>query len=246
MASNTYMTNMPAVGSLEVCDPPNNSYTDDDMMALFAGGVVDLKGQTMLLPDPQTNRIKRDQLILWVNDLQTAGNIPARPMIKVGNNWEVDMNALVKQDAAFYNKLHTEYCYYEARYRYALKMFLDLVTNPTVANNTAAAALLPKVKNLNNRLNLLLEVMNYLATDRVNYVNANTEAINKLNGNINGKIAQLSKSYNMLNADDAIVTTQREAIRYTTEKNNYTTNQIAVWAALNIVAMGTIFYVYRT
>ena len=67
-----------------------------------------------------------------------------------------------------------------------------------------------------------------------------------MNLNINGKLKSLTKTYNMLNSDDAIVTTQKEAIRYTTEKNNYTSNQIAVWAALNIVALGTIFYVYRS
>ena len=144
-----------------------------------------------------------------------------------------------------YNKLNTEYCYYESRYRYALKNFLNLVTNPTVANNASALALLPNVKILNNRLNLLLEIMNFLAQDRVNFVNANTEATNTLNTSINDKLSQLQQSYTMLSSDDAIVTTQREAIRYTTEKNNYTTNQIAVWAALNVVAMGAIFYVYR-
>lgn len=243
--SSSYMTNMPAAGILKVCDPPNNSYTDDDMMAIFKDGVIDLKGRAPLSPDPSTNRIPRAALVGWVNDLKTAGNIPDRPMTKVGNGYEVDMNALVTQDAAMYNKLNTEYCYYEARYRYALKNFLNLVTNPTVANNASALALLPKTKILNNRLNLLLEIMNFLAQERVNFVNANTEATNHLNSSINGKLAQLKQSYTMLNSDDAIVTTQREAIRYTTEKNNYTTNQIAVWAALNVIAMGAIFYVYR-
>jgi hypothetical protein len=34
-------------------------------------------------------------------------------------------------------------------------------------------------------------------------------------------------------------------VRYTQEKNNYTSNQIALWGALNVVALGVIFYVYR-
>jgi archaellum biogenesis ATPase FlaH len=127
-----------------------------------------------------------------------------------------------------------------------IKVTATKVTNPTVANNSAAKKILPKTKTLNNRVNLILEVMNYLAQDRVQYVNANTEAINKLNKNVNGKLETLRKSYNLLNSDNAIVTTQKEAIRYTTEKNNYTSNQIAAWAALNVVALGTIFYVYRS
>jgi len=241
-----YMSNMPAVGNINVCDPPANSYSDDDLMAIFKGGVADLDGRSPPSPDPRTNRIPRDQLLSWVNDLQTAGNIPKRPMILVGHNYEVDMEKLVEQDAKFYNSLNNEYCFYEQRYRYALTTFLSLVTNPTVANNSAAKKILPKTKTLNNRVNLILEIMNYLAQDRVQYVNANREAINKMNLNINGKLKSLTKTYNMLNSDDAIVTTQKEAIRYTTEKNNYTSNQIAVWAALNIVALGTIFYVYRS
>ena len=241
----TYATDMPAVGSLQVCPPPNSSYTDDDLMTIFKGGIVDLDGQAPPTPDQVTNRIPRDEVISWVNALRDSGNLPTRPMIKVGNGYEVDMNALVTQDTAMYNKLNGEYCYYEARYRYALKQFLNLVTNPTTANNGSALQLLPKVKTLNNRLNLLLETMNYLAQERVDYVNANTAAVNTLNSSINGKLVQLQKSYTLLNKDDVIVTTQREAIRYTTEKNNYTTNQIAVWAALNVIAIGTIFYVYR-
>lgn len=241
-----YMSNMPAVGNVQVCDPPANSYTDSDLMAIFKGGVVDLNGRAAPSPDPATNRLPRDQVMAWVNELTTAGNIPDRPMVMVGRNYEVDMDKLTKQDAIFYNKLKTEYCYYEQRYRYALTTFLSLVTNPTVANNSAAKKILPKTKTLNNRVNLILEIMNYLAQDRVRYVNANTEAVNNLNKNINGKLEKLRKSYKILNSDDAIVTTQKEAIRYTTEKNNYTSNQIAVWAALNVVALGTIFYVYRS
>jgi hypothetical protein len=241
-----YMSNMPAVGNVQTCEPPANSYTDDDLMAVFKGGVADLEGRAVPTPDSATNRIPRDQLVSWVNDLNTAGNIPSRPMILVGSNYEVDMDKLTKQDAEFYNKLNVEYCFYEKRYRYALTTFLSLVTNPTVANNSAAKKILPKTKTLNNRVNLILEVMNYLAQDRVQYVNANTEAINKLNKNVNGKLETLRKSYNLLNSDNAIVTTQKEAIRYTTEKNNYTSNQIAAWAALNVVALGTIFYVYRS
>jgi predicted oxidoreductase (fatty acid repression mutant protein) len=51
--------------------------------------------------------------------------------------------------------------------------------------------------------------------------------------------------YKNLNKDNAIVTTQREMVRYTEEKNAYTANQIAVWTALNVVTLGAILFVYR-
>ena len=45
--------------------------------------------------------------------------------------------------------------------------------------------------------------------------------------------------------DNVILNTQREMVRFTEEKTAYTSNQIAVWIALNAVALGAIFYVYR-
>jgi hypothetical protein len=54
------------------------------------------------------------------------------------------------------------------------------------------------------------------------------------------------KGYGILNRDNAAILAQKEMVRYTEEKNAYNTNQIAVWAAANVVALGVIFYVYRS
>jgi hypothetical protein len=49
----------------------------------------------------------------------------------------------------------------------------------------------------------------------------------------------------MLNNDNAIIMTQKESVRYTQEKNNFNSNQIAMWTALNVVALAGIYYVYK-
>jgi ABC-type transport system involved in Fe-S cluster assembly fused permease/ATPase subunit len=51
--------------------------------------------------------------------------------------------------------------------------------------------------------------------------------------------------FGRLKDDNAVVTTQREMVRYTQEKNAYTSNQIAVWTALNVLTLGAIVFVYR-
>jgi flagellar hook-associated protein FlgK len=155
------------------------------------------------------------------------------------------MGALVQQDAVLYNSLQQEYCYYEQRYRYGLKKFLKNATSRNAADNAKAQDMLENTKRLNLRVNSVLEMMNYLAQSRVSLVNQNKDSINQSNKSINDKVEKLRNMYDMLNRTDAVVTTQREMIRYTEEKNNYTTNQITVWAALNILALGTIFYIYR-
>ena len=155
------------------------------------------------------------------------------------------MDALVAEDARVYQAAQNEYCYYEQRYRYALKRFLTLATSRSTADNTAAQGMIINAKMLNLRVNCILELINYMAQRRVDNVNTNKKAVNESNASINKKLVDLKAMYARLNKENAVVTTQREMVRYTEEKNNYTTNQFGVWVALNVLALGAIYYVYK-
>jgi cellobiose phosphorylase len=241
LTSPVYTSDMPKVPASAVCDPPAENYSETDLMALFPKGVA----SDLLVPDATTGRIPVGQLQSHVNELQQRGILKSRPTGGVASNIQTDMNALVQQDAALYSSLQEEYCYYEQRYRYGLKQFLKNATSRNTADNVKAQDMLGNTKQLNIRVNSVLEIMNYLAQARVDIVNQNKDATNYANKSINDKMSKLKATYEMLNRTDAVVTTQREMVRYTEEKNNYTTNQVTVWAALNILALGTIFYVYR-
>lgn len=239
---NTYVTNIPRAPLSSVCDAPAESYTEGELMRVFEKGVA----SDALVPDEATGRIPVAQLSAHVQKLESSGVLMPRPSVAVGESVkETDMKKLIEHDAAMYANLQREYCFYEQRYRYALKAFLIKATSRDAADIPAAQAMLTNTKTLNRRVNSVLEVMNYLAQARVDIVNANKAAVNTYNANINSKMNQLQNTYSMLNKDNAIVLAQKEAVRYTEEKNKYTANQIALWAGLNIVALGTIFYVYR-
>lgn len=224
-----------------VCPPPAATYSETDLMTPFAGGVA----SDSLVPDAATGRVGVALLQAHVSALTAAGVIKARPTQTVGTDKETDMMKLVADDKAFYEKLQKEYCYYEQRYKYAFKKFLELATSRVAADNRAAEAMLQNSKKLNIRVNGVLEVMNYLAASRVAVTDANKTDINKRNAEINVKLDRLHKGYGVLNRDNAVILAQKEMVRYTEEKNNYNTNQIALWAAANVVALGVIFYVYR-
>jgi hypothetical protein len=226
----------------DICDPPANEYTTDELLKVIESGIA----SDSLLPDPASGRIPVARLQERVNALMNTGVIPRRPTIKVGTSIETDMNKLVPQDAEMFKKFRTEYCYYEQRYRYALKKFLSLATSRTAGDDNQAQAMLQITKTLNLRTNSVLEIMNYLAQSRVDEVNGNKQAIDQFNTSINNKLDKLKVQYDVLNRDNMIVTTQKASVQYTEEKNNYTTNQISIWAALNVIALATIFYVYRS
>ena len=240
--ANQYVSQIPKQGMSMVCADPPGYYSDADLMKVFDHGVA----SDVLVPDSSTGRVPVAQLQAHVQGLESAGVIKKRPTQQVGPAAETDYDKLMEQDAKFYQEMNKEYCFYEQRYRYALRLFLERATSRNTNDNTAAQAMLANTKLLNIRVNSVLEVMNYLAQTRVSLTNANKDNINKYNKLINDRYAKASKTFELLKQDNAIVLTQREMVRYTEEKNNYTMNQIGVWAALNIVALGTIFYVYRS
>jgi len=241
MAGNQYVSNVPKSALGSVCPDPPDFMNDTDLMTMYKNGVA----SDSLVPDAATGRIPVAQLQAHIQSLEGSGILKKRPTIKVAGKSETDMDKLINQDAELHQLLNSEYCFYEQRYRYALKIFLKKATSRDNSDNTAARAMLNNTKLLNIRVNSVLEVMNYLAQSRVPLTNTNKDAINKYNKSINDKLHESQAVYNLLKRDNALVLTQREMVRYTEEKNTYTTNQIAVWAALNIVALGTIFYVYR-
>lgn len=226
-----------------ICPPPPDYYRDEDLLKKMDGGVA----SDSLVPDESSGRVPAAMIASHVQTLIGSGIIKARPMRTIaGGGQETDTEALKAQDAELHMKLQQEYCYYEQRYRYALKNFLYKATSRNANDNPEAQRLLSETKTLNIRLNSVLEVMNYLTQDRVTLVNSNTTQANKANTSINNKLDTLNKTYKMLNNDNAIINTQKESVRYTQEKNNYNSNQIAMWTALNVVALAGIYYVYKS
>ena len=244
--NNSYTSDIPKYGVMDVCDPPKEYYTDADLIALSPGGL----GTETLIPDPDTGRIPKVDIQNYVDNLTAQNIIKNRPMQNMSGSdvaeSETDMSALIRQDAELFNKLRGEYCYYEQRYKFALLGFLKKATSRSQSDNPAAQQFLEQSRILNLRLNSVLEIMNFFAQDRVGQVVRNKADIDASNININKRLENLKKSYNFLTQEDTIVKTQKEMVRYTEEKNNYTANQIATWVTLNIMAIGAIFFVYRS
>ena len=157
----------------------------------------------------------------------------------------MDMDKLMAHDRTLYQNLQAEFCWYESRYIYALNQFLQAATLRQATDAAQANQYLTITQTLNKRANSVLQVISYLAQNRVGDIMAAKGGIDSMNTDINQKLAALQAGYSLLSQNDAVLTTQKEMVRYTEEKNNYTNNRIIVWTALNVLALGAIFYVYR-
>jgi paraquat-inducible protein B len=188
---------------------------------------------TTLATDPSTKRISQPALQSYVQALMTKGQIPGQLP---------DFNKQMAADTAFYAQVQTEYCFYESRYSAALNHFLTLIADPhTPDTSTTLAATV----NLNKRLNSLLEIMNYVSDNRANMVNIRSHKLNTVGQTLNEKIAILQSQQDFLQKGDVMRKTQDEMMRYSAEKSDATNIQIALFVALNIVAIGAVLTVYR-
>lgn len=241
--SNYFVKSIPGLASPDLCPAAGSSFDIASLQESFKGGIA----TTNLTPDPDTNRIPISELAKFVAALESAGIVPVhqpKPSSRT-DSLETDMDKLIADDSKFFGLVRDEYCYYEGRYKFALRRFLELSTSLDNNNNEAARQMLNISTVLNQKLNNLLEVVAYVTETRVTLINSNKGTINEGNRHINQRLGELKSQYNLLSRDSAQIETQKEMVKYTKEKNEHVMNQITVFAALNAFAIGAVFAIYR-
>lgn len=223
-----------ATSTDDICkDAAVGTVSVDNISDVFPGSV-----STADLPiDQSTQRIGTTAIQGYVTSLIGKGAIPG------------DLGSFDEQmvaDKQFYAQVQAEYCFYEARYKTALAQFLSLVSAPTGSDDASVQAMLRQTVTINQRLNSLLEIINYVGNDRAQKVNVRSPEIDKANTEIQAKIATLTEQKNFLQTSDVRENTQREMMRFSEEKNRAMRTQIMFFVALNVLALGTVLTVYKS
>ena len=217
---------------------PNTQLTSEFLLKTWtapngAAGVMD----ESLPVDPASGIIQPAAIQTKVQSLIAAGVL--------STNTDPAAQAI---NQTLYTNLNAEFCWYEQRYLYALQKFLNAATlqQPQgVVSAAAAQQWLTVTQQLNKRTNSVLQILTYLPKQFSNQMDAARSTMVAANRSLSEKLQRLQASYAKLNRNDALLETQKEMVRYTEEKNHYTHNRLIVWTALNILALGAIFYVYR-
>jgi hypothetical protein len=226
-----YQNQFIALGGADTC--PSTTITPDHINDIMPNSI----STTTLTVDESTKRISVEALTAYITNAQNSGLIP-------GTYDTID--AQMAADKSFYTAVRGEYCFYEARYRAALVQFLNLVAQPGGVDQATVTTALNSAIALNQRLNSLLEIINYVGNDRATRVGQRDAQLDAANKALNANIDVLSKQYTVLSSSDARLQTQSEMIRYTAEKNRAMNIQIMFFVALNVVALGTVLTVFKT
>jgi hypothetical protein len=190
--------------------------------------------------------VSQQKLVDYYNDNVVGSSYVTnvRPTGTDGLYSQTDLSTLQTNDKSLITKLKNEYCHHYTRYNYSLTQFLEELKKASVNADTAKNWLNASIL-LNKRLNAFVELVDYLAKSRIQYIQGSVGVVNSLNDELTNLQNALQTTYITLTNDNAIVTTQKEMIKYTLQKNNHISNQISLWATLNILAIATIFVVYR-
>jgi hypothetical protein len=192
---------------------------------------------TTLPVDDSTKRISQSALQGYVSNLQGTGAIPGEMPT---------FDEQTKADKKFYDHVQREYCFYETRYQAALKEFLARVSNPAGVSQTDLQNILDTTTGLNQRLNSLLEIINYVGNERARRVAGRNPKLQEANTQLEKRMAILQQQQELLTTGGGRIRTQEEQLRYSAEKSHAMNIQIMFFVALNVVALGTVLTVYRS
>lgn len=223
-----------------VCPDGDASYTVEQLNMAFP----DTLTTDTIQPNPASMQLPQSAVQSFVNSLQAMGKLHNAP-INPGTGLP-DTTAMAAEDSRLQSKIQAEYCYLEQRYLYSLKQFLALATSGNNNDVALAKGMLDISKSLNLKISCLLAVANTLASTRSLATNALQGRISSSNANIASTTQQINDQYKFLSRDNAILETQKELIKYSKEKNDQVTNQIALFTIMNAFAIGAIFAIVRS
>jgi hypothetical protein len=223
-----------------VCPAGDATYTPEMLVLPFPNSLT----TDTIAMDPVTLQLPLSAVQSFVNSLTSSGAIPSTP-INPGTGLP-DTSAMTTQDSNLQTKIQEEYCYLEQRYLYTLNKFLTLATSGNNNDVASAQAMLNIAKSLNRKITCLIMVASSLASTRAVSTNALQGTIAASNSSISETTKQISDQYKFLSRDNAVLETQKELIKYSKEKNDQVTNQIALFTIMNAFAIGAIFAIVRS
>ncbi len=241
------------------CPNTNSSFTDSELNAIYTGGLLNRLSN----PQRDTNGIlQSSSLNAWFNTLVSSNVIPTLPTqddFKAAASAATNTNsqnnvvqAYITAENKFSADLRSEYCYYEARYKHALRTLISKLATQYSTSGTQNTQVTTEVntylticETLNIRLNDLILLSNAVARNRLETSRNKTSEANQINNELQTRAASLQEQARILKDKSSTADLYKRMIEYTEEKNRANRNLLSLYSFLNIVALGMLVYVYR-
>lgn len=219
---------------------------DSELNQLYGDG----KAQS-LLPATQVSASERESdgslttkaVEAIVTNLKNTGVVP-------GSKTSGSNEAVQKKQADLLKNVKSEYCFYYARYKYALIKLLEAIRqgygDSTPDKKKIVSTYLAYTQSLNQKLNDLIQITDAVASEMMATTNSMESEIQKVNQTLQDQKEKLAHQHKVIASGEATKKLNRAMVRYTEEKARYTDNLLTLYSALNIVALGLLVYIYKS
>ena len=215
----------------------NQTYSNKDKPGILPSsppGSSDRDGNGML---------KNTTVNALIGSLKNSGVIPTP---KASGNPELFMK---KQEELLKN-IESEYCFYEARYKYSLDQLFKNINigymNNTGDVQTAIQSSLASTQALNQKLNDLTQIINGITEDMLASTNSLEEETKALDKKMKEQKKKLDAQNKIITSNQAVTELNKQMVKFTEEKAKYSNNLLGLYSFLNVVALGLLIYVYKS
>lgn len=227
------------------------SFTDVEINETYPNGILpDLSSLTLTdglasqaWLEGQITTLETNKRLPMTTDIKNVASTPFN-----SPDSKDPLNEYVVKENEFTQQLKSEYCFYEIRYFAALDRFLQAVADASLRNDKAVVIQqrLDTARKLNQKLNVLTQLANAISKYRYRSTEKFNQEINSINQGLKSRGDQLIEQAKILEKETAAADLHKRMVEYTVEKNKANTNLLGLYAALNVVALGMIFYIART
>jgi hypothetical protein len=211
----------------------------------FPNGIAPISSNG-ITRDQQTTRITDESLATYITNLISSGRIPGAPP-SLSNIKNVNIEQYITKQNELMNNLKSEYEYYYIRYQASLEKFLNSLANSRVSDTTAETnEWLTITRGLNLKLNDLYQIFTYLGSYYLSQSKESNKTINEINEELSKKSKLINAHGEILNKSTANKELYDKMADYSQEKAKATNNLLSMYACMNIVALGILFYVYKS
>jgi hypothetical protein len=244
---------------MSLCTDDTTTYSDSTLSDVFSRPNVTpaLPGNSPGAGDrtgAPYNLLTPGYLTGYINQLSNNGKIPRSPPADIslsGTNSEIARGKITKYitDAEIMKiDLLAEYCFYNSRYHYAMRILIRLIadaTAGTMTDSTRITSLTQSAIMLNQKLTDLTQIVNAITVHLYQSSHGLTTTINDLNTKIDGYAAKLREHALILQSEAPAAELSKRMVEFTREKSLASNNLLSFYFFMDVVALGILFYVYK-
>jgi len=235
---------------MSFCPGTNNVFTATELLQTYGSAtqqsILPLEGFAQTDRDA-TGILKPDVIKQYVTTLLSQGKVPKAPAVTAGSS---AVEEYMAKDARFITAVKEEYCFYNSRYKYALRQLITQLQEGYITADNAKKQIiqdyLDRSRGLNTKLNDITQIANEITRTRLQSAQNQNTDINTMNNDLQSRSTLLSEQNKILSSEQATATLYKQMEKYTRERASATNNMLGLYSVMNIVMIGTLVYMYRS